>query len=347
MSGMKEVLIIGNYGAGNLGDEAILESLLELCDQHRIRANVVSANPEATREAHRVPTTLPLAAGLRSFLQFNSQQTKKYFTETDAIILGGGGLFTNETFQAPIIWARQAYQAMHNKKPLYCVGQSVGPLGSAWSRAITGFVFRYAEHTILRDQESAELLKDLGVEKDKIEVAGDLALLLPPSQTKPNPKRKRMLISLRSWHGLHSQAIEALIKVLPTLTEEVALLPMGDDDEEILAQVAHDIDLDAEIIHPQTPQEVMAEIARANLVIGMRLHSLILATAQGIPCVGISYSDKVTNFCKQICASCIDLPYITSDALTKSISQAKINLPKIHQIQKDTEEKISRLLQKI
>jgi len=44
------------------------------------------------------------------------------------------------------------------------------------------------------------------------------------------------------------------------------------------------------------PQDMLAEVAACDLVIGMRLHSLIYAASQRVPMVGISYDPKIDHF---------------------------------------------------
>ena len=48
------------------------------------------------------------------------------------------------------------------------------------------------------------------------------------------------------------------------------------------------------------PAAMMRETANCDVLVGMRLHSLIYAAAQGVPMVGISYDPKVDVFLKQI-----------------------------------------------
>src|SRR5690606_10844621 len=47
----------------------------------------------------------------------------------------------------------------------------------------------------------------------------------------------------------------------------------------------------------RTVGTLMEHIAAADLVVGMRLHSLILAQVCGVPAVGLSYDPKVAAHC--------------------------------------------------
>lgn len=55
-----------------------------------------------------------------------------------------------------------------------------------------------------------------------------------------------------------------------------------------------------------TPQETMAILKNADLIMGMRLHSLIMGAALLKPMVALSYDPKVTSFMR-CCGSPIAL----------------------------------------
>ncbi|MDZ7543648.1 polysaccharide pyruvyl transferase CsaB, partial [Clostridium perfringens] len=44
------------------------------------------------------------------------------------------------------------------------------------------------------------------------------------------------------------------------------------------------------------PLDMLAEVARCDLMIGMRLHALIYAASQRVPVLGISYDPKIDQF---------------------------------------------------
>ena len=48
------------------------------------------------------------------------------------------------------------------------------------------------------------------------------------------------------------------------------------------------------------PQQMLAEVSQCDLLIGMRLHSLIYAASQSVPMVGISYDPKIDQFLARI-----------------------------------------------
>ena len=69
-----------------------------------------------------------------------------------------------------------------------------------------------------------------------------------------------------------------------------------------------------------TVEELIGMLGSMELVVGMRLHSLIFATAGGTPVVGISYDVKVDSFIKDIGSKyCIPMDELTADGLIRYI----------------------------
>jgi polysaccharide pyruvyl transferase WcaK-like protein len=48
------------------------------------------------------------------------------------------------------------------------------------------------------------------------------------------------------------------------------------------------------------PQDMLAEVSSCDLLIGMRLHSLIYAASQSVPLLGISYDPKINQFLNRL-----------------------------------------------
>ncbi|WP_054954629.1 polysaccharide pyruvyl transferase family protein [Paenibacillus dakarensis] len=55
----------------------------------------------------------------------------------------------------------------------------------------------------------------------------------------------------------------------------------------------------------QQPQDMLREVSRCQLILGMRLHSLIYAANQSVPLVGISYDPKIDHFLKRLDSAAI------------------------------------------
>ena len=80
-------LILGSYGYGNMGDEAILQGLLEGSELALDKVDVVSATPSETKRLH----------GVNAIFKRNICYDNKYST----VLLGGGG-YTPGAYERPL-----------------------------------------------------------------------------------------------------------------------------------------------------------------------------------------------------------------------------------------------------
>jgi polysaccharide pyruvyl transferase WcaK-like protein len=105
MKKRSRILICGNYGATNLGDEAILQSILQCVASvfPEAHVQVVSANPELTAKQYGIQTVSKIPAGFRSMFKgiFSKRlmETLREYQYADAVIFGGGGLFSDENLR--------------------------------------------------------------------------------------------------------------------------------------------------------------------------------------------------------------------------------------------------------
>lgn len=265
-------LVCGNYGAGNLGDELILQGLIEFlkkADQNS-EITVMSANPEQTKKHYQVKAVHHFPAGIRSILRL-SKATKEAMKNCDYFILGGGGLFGSLTFRANLIWGIQAYQAYRAKKPMFIMGQSIGELKGRIRKYIVRKVVNYAKLIVFRDIASLRHSK-------KAYLADDFAL----KQHKQGQQKKKALICLKSIPNLTHNA-QNFVQYLQSEGWEVKYINFQEPDDQ---QTHKDL---------QIPQGSYQDFKDAGFVLGMRLHSIISAINYRIPFIAINYAPKVKN----------------------------------------------------
>ena len=77
-------------------------------------------------------------------------------------------------------------------------------------------------------------------------------------------------------------------------------------------------------------EELVGILSSMQLVVGMRLHSLIFATVGTAPVIGISYDVKVESFIRDIGSdACIPLPMLTAEKLIQEIDRiAEMGFPR-------------------
>jgi len=295
--GPRNILIVGNYGAGNLGDDAILGGILTdlkaigCSGKLAVTHGGIKTSGEIYKGLKKVPF---IASGFRSRFKKNAKEGLAAVKEADLVILGGGGLFTDaESRRAPFIWSAQAKAALKLKKPLICYGQSVGPLKTLLGKHLTKKVFKKAKAIHVRDQASADLLSSWNIEAT---VGTDPAFSWLLEQRRPIPKKPVILIALRTWPGFSPASWEPLLKEIKVFAKKKKLkpilLPM---DTNNAAEIQALKTTKLEIFEANSALQAFEGIQKATLVVSMRLHGNIFALAARTPFIALSYSSKVTG----------------------------------------------------
>lgn len=311
----QNIVICGHYGASNIGDEAILMAMLQNLKKTHPEAKIrtLSYNPENTRKYHGVEADYLLPLGIRSLFRglFKGEllKTLKTIKNCDKFILGGGGLFTDEKIFAVFLWGFHAFMALRYNKPLYMIGQSVGPLRTKIGRWIVKKSFSKAKMIYVRDTASKILLIKLGITNEII-VGPDFVFSLKQSQsvnTKIDQKGLDgyFLVSLRPWMNNMDILYKNLDQILGEIVEKHRLLPVlipfqqvHQNDEALMHKILDQSHSKYPFLIQKFDQDlnlVTSLIKDSKFTLGMRLHSLILSMNQNRPFVALSYSPKVKN----------------------------------------------------
>lgn len=287
------LVISGYYGRGNIGDEAILAGLVAAFRSREpdVRLTVISARPADTRAHHGVE-----AVSHRDLLGIG-----RAIRAADALLSGGGSLLHDQTSQRPVpYYGGTILLARLLGRPAYVHAQGLGPLRRRHQRWLAALALRAATGVSLRDERSVALLHELGVRRTAQIVPDPALALLPPALPEPNG-RPRLVVSLRDWPEA-DRWLPAVTDALRRLGErfEIVLLPMHLPEDIALAeQVAAELD-DARVKVPADHRDAIETIAGADVVLGMRLHALILAALAARPFVAVSYDPKVIAFAGQL-----------------------------------------------
>jgi len=310
------IVICGNYGATNLGDEAILEGILTMVRRSIPSADItiMSSNPEETTSLHGEKSIFLVPAGVRSFFRgiFSGTigETLDVMKRADLFILGGGGLFTDERPMAVLIWSLQVRMARFFKVPIFCFGQSVGPLRTFFGRSVTRKVFQSARMVSVRDPSSAILLqRSLGI--DDVKELADPAFALASLGPIAEQQESYIVLSVRPWvRGKSSELYKILAQFIDWAWKshqlKTILVPFqvaNGSDIDVLNKIFDQVEVEdaAEIFaYTSDYRKIMELMSRSQAVVGMRLHSLIFSALAHTPFVGLSYSEKVRQFVKQV-----------------------------------------------
>ncbi|MBI5152364.1 polysaccharide pyruvyl transferase family protein [Candidatus Peregrinibacteria bacterium] len=311
-----KIIICGNYGATNIGDELILKGILKylgartgaptsanINSRHEI--TVLSANPGLTQRLHKINSMAVLPAGPRSFVKgmlgFSFLRTLSAIKKCDLFILGGGGLFDDTYPRASLIWGIQALAAHMYKKPLIILANSFGPLKTFAAKLITRLVCDYSRLITVRDEGSKKLLQQMGIKK-KITVAADPAFGLTQADLcnkKPVKKTEKpyVVFALRKSNKNFVQLANLLDWIHKKYGFQIKLISFQkiiQDNTGFQKKFSN-----KKFIHVLPYADdfcaIYKTIENAEAVVGMRLHSLILAILAEKPFLALTSFDKIKN----------------------------------------------------
>lgn len=306
---MPKVVLCGYYGQGNAGDEALLLTLLQMLPPSA-EPLILSHNPSRTTEEYGVKA-----------VPHKSIETFKTIAAADWFIWGGGSLMQDvSSLASPIYYGALMKFAQFLGKKTMAWGQGIGPLNSAIARYITRNCLQGCQAVSVRDQGSSELLNSWQI---KHILAPDpvwalQSLPLTQDLTLPQP---RIALNLRTHAILTPEKITLITQALKQLQTElnasIYLLPFQQSQDLAIAEAIY-----AELREPKiiltipNPQYFKSLFAQMDFMIGMRLHSLILAASAGCPCFALSYDPKVTQLQKQCDLVGLDLENFPTDRQT-------------------------------
>ncbi len=293
MSDRKAVLC-GYYGKGNGGDEALLMSLLQMLPDN-IEPIVLSGNPSATSQLYNV------AICDRS----STFTILKALKESDFFIWGGGSLMQDVTsIASPVYYAGLMALAQQQGLKTIAWAQGIGPLKRSITRWMTKEVLQGCLGVSVRDSASANLVIDWGISPL---LAPDPVWTLASKPVKglwdlPAP---RVAVVLRPHPLLTAERLKLLTQAIKTFQQAtntfILLVPFQPTiDKGIAETIAQQLPNNSKVLSLSDPRELKGLFTGVEMVIGMRLHSLIMAAAESCRCFALSYDPKVSQLMSEI-----------------------------------------------
>lgn len=309
---MFQVAISGSYGGINLGDEAILQSILvQLRRSLPVEITVFSRNAEDTLRRHRVERAVTIR-------DLTRDEARAEVARLDLLILGGGGILYDRDAEA---YLREVALAHELGVPVLVYAISAGPLQTPAAREAVREALNKVAVITVRDRQGRQLLEEVGVTQT-VHVTADPALLMAPeplpeedwkregfelggrlvgfSVREPGPAAPD--IDVEHYHALLANAADFMVD---RLDAEVVFVPL----ERRKMDVQHSHAVISQMQHAQratvlkgdyTSGQIISLIGQFEFCVGMRLHFLIFSALQNVPFVALPYASKVAGFVEDL-----------------------------------------------
>lgn len=307
------ILLVGFFGEGNLGDDAIAEAIASVTPQnfsiiitagyHKIRATYKNFNIISRK-------------GTISILQYI--QALKYTKK----VIFCGGILHDWSFDGIAFFAiRMLLAYILNRQPSIW-GAGLGPFRFKHSKIVAKKVLKFCEQVWLRDIESLKLYKSicsknasLGADwswiiKDNFSNSKSLEnnFINTVNYNKiANQSQQHVVLNLRPWqNSKYYNEIKRLLEKYSLSSTKFYLVAARHEDIKELYRLAQDtstIKLVSEIYYPNSFKELLnwATITKQlDLAVAMRYHIVLAFIRSRIPLIVIPYDSKVVNVINNI-----------------------------------------------
>ncbi|BEV36193.1 polysaccharide pyruvyl transferase CsaB [Synechococcus sp. M16CYN] len=304
------LLLCGYYGEHNLGDDALLQVLLQSLPKH--------ASLKIT--AHDQDEVQLLAPQAHIIRRRSLWDMLTAALEADILILGGGSLLQDGTsFHSLLYYLALITLTRLRRRRVLLWGQGLGPLHRALSRWLVHGALSFCTAASWRDPGSFELARRWAPNLP-MRMAADPVWQMPSQDWVGGGAiilswRLSDLLDAIRWRTL-LQALDGLASRLETSVCWMAF--HRDQDSSLLKRlvqrqlVPHRLLARSTTMIPRSPNAVFELVKTARLVLPMRLHALILARLSGCPMIALSYDPKVESAAALAKVPCIRLDELPS-----------------------------------
>ncbi|MEA5082669.1 MAG: polysaccharide pyruvyl transferase CsaB [Lachnospiraceae bacterium] len=302
-----KVLMSGYYGFNNSGDDAILLSIhanMRKLNQ-KTKITVLANNPLQTKQKY----------GVDVVYRYNIFSVIKAIKNCDVLISGGGSLLQDRTSTRSIVYYLSIIKCAKlfgKKVMLYANG--IGPVTKPKNRRLVKNVVNKVDIVTLREENSLDELRNMGVDNPNAYVTADPVFTL---DSITHQKAEKILreqgipmdkpivgVSVRNWKDVDKFISDFAVlcdRVHNELNRNIVFIPMQvPNDINISRMVQSRMKSESFILRDDaTPFETMGIIGLMDFVMSMRLHTLIFAAKQRIPLIGFSYDPKIDFYLKE------------------------------------------------
>ncbi len=307
-----KIFIGGNiYGCGNIGDDAVLQGILNILREAVPDSRITLATAN-TRQLDYLPPDF------KSVDTYNFQQVMQAIRACDCFISGGGTMIGEElSLNFPLIHnARRIATAKYYGKGVIMLAIGANKLQKPEGLRIARMLVRHSDLITLRDQESFDVCVGLGARPGQVFVTADPSFLLGAKETPRTRGLKERIwakgkvvgvnVVNESWADLKKYK-SAIAQACDVLSSRYGYFPFFFSNEirpdkkydfQANQETASMLHCDHEVLEPvyYSPEEMIDIISSFDCIIAMRMHALIFAALTGTPFVAVSRVDKVDNF---------------------------------------------------
>ncbi len=329
-----DAVISGYYGYENSGDEALLYAMLEnlRSEKDDVRVLVLSKKPEETEAKY----------GVHAVNRYHLFKIRKALRLSRLFIFGGGSLIQDVTSNKSLwYYLTVISMAIKNGVSVMLYANGIGPVQKEKNRKKVRDILNKADIISLRDSDSLDEIKRMGIDLSRVKLTADPALTVKASDEKTVRamlaqegvlEHETLLgISVRSWKACKPSYWESLAKGIETICKQYGYVPVFiplklPEDIAVSRELAEKMNIKSYVLtNPYNANEMVGIAGACEMMIAMRLHAIIYAATANVPAIGLSYDPKVQGFVNYIGVNTtLTVEELSEDALI-SIAQDMVS----------------------
>lgn len=316
---IKKIVISGWYGPGNIGDEAILQAMIDIFEEQfpNCEITALSFNPTYTKHTQKINAVRQVPSSIkgwiRSIITFNIFKTFKAIKECDLFVMGGGGFLSDWQPEVPHDWLKQLKIAKFFGKEVWLYGIGAAPfLTDKGKKTTKYYIDNFVDRIVVRDNESYHQLKKVVGVSLPIEIKID-----PVAEMKVNNFQTLSVTNSISlivsdhfdsiytneskkykFNLLKASYLE-MIRTIQELGFECKVVFFQKKDEMCLYEyIKKEFGDTIKYEFPDDYRDAITNLSQSKAIISFRLHGNILAYALKKPFLPIIYHHKTDGFLK-------------------------------------------------
>jgi polysaccharide pyruvyl transferase CsaB len=313
-----DVIISGYYGFGNIGDDAMLRSIIDNLKLLKpdISIAVLSRRPERTSENYNVFAVNRL----------NILSVIKVMKKAKLFIYGGGNIIQDSTSSRSLMfYLGTAWLAKILRLKVMFYANGIGPINRRRNLFFSKIILNSADAITVREHISYNELKRMGISNPKVSLTADAALSVhiidtidfeSILQSEDIPQSAKYAgFAVRKCPGAEKEDTkekyeQVIADTADYVYEKYNLLPLFVPmeyplDLTVIKRIVSKMKNKGYILQKShSVSEIFTVIKKMDIMISMRLHALIFAANLNVPLLGISYQPKVDGFLDYISQPC-------------------------------------------
>lgn len=253
----------------------------------------------------------------------NFENFKKYLMQSDVLIVGGGNfIFDMEEHSESAYYIGEIFKiAKEFNKPIFVISAGIGPFQTNSQLVSTLKVLENAENITVRDKTSYSLIESLNKSTEKVFLTVDPVSLMPKRDAQEKKQVKCIGINVMNLmlgeytNEEYNNYLDSMEKIITHYSNmnKYKLVIFTTENKDISALE----NLRRRFIGSQNNIVFENEVSIKNLqriysdidvLIGTRMHSMIISFSQLIPFIGIVWQQKVAGFTEMIGKNNLQIP---------------------------------------